>query len=298
MEQNFLKSFDKNPSAAIFLSGSGTNAEILLKETAGEPDAVWHPAVLITDRPETSRARLLAEKYGLPLIGLDIRAFYRAEGLDCVTISTPEGMAVREKWTDRLRECLAPYAPDFGILAGFTTLCNITRDFPCLNVHPGDLTVRENGRRIYAGLHLGPTETAILRGERTIRSSVILAEGISTGASEMDEGPVLGLSEPLELDLHGMTAAEFRRIFEARAALPPAERKKDALARIAGENIDRLKAAGDWKLFPRVIRDFAQGFFSLKGNVLFYRGEPVSTVLYPSGRAPEPLPCVPEPSRV
>ena len=289
MKQNFLKSFHEIPSAAVFLSGSGSNAEILLKENAGPDAPFWRPSVLVTDRPETSRARELAAMSGLPLIELDIRAFYRAEGMDRVTIATPEGMAVREKWTSLLRERLAPYHPDFGIFAGFVTLCNITKDFPCLNVHPGDLTVRENGRRIYAGLHLGPTEKAILRGEKTIRSSVILAEGISAGAAEMDEGPVLGISDPVALDLHGMTREELHGIFRDRAGKAPSGRKNDALARLAGENIDRLKANGDWKLFPRVIRDFARGFFSFDGPVLFYRDRPVSTVYYPDGRPPEPV---------
>ena len=49
-------------------------------------------------------------------------------------------------------------------------------------------------------------------------------------------------------------------------------------------------AAGDWKLFPRVVRDFARGFFQMDDGVLCYRGEPVSAVWYPDGAAPRPLP--------
>ena len=61
----FLKDSSKKPSAAIFLSGSGTNAEKLLEHNRrlGARSA-WHPALIVTDRPRTSRAREIAEKYG------------------------------------------------------------------------------------------------------------------------------------------------------------------------------------------------------------------------------------------
>ena len=143
--------------AAIFLSGSGTNAIALLRDIQNDPASPWRASVLVTDKPETSRAREIAREFSLPLVEHDIDAFYKAEGLDKVTIRTEEGMRIREKWTDVLREKLKGYTIDFGIHAGFTTLCNITNDYPCLNIHPGDLTVIENGIPLFAGLHIVPT---------------------------------------------------------------------------------------------------------------------------------------------
>ena len=289
MSQNFLKSFGKNPAAALFLSGSGTNAEKLLQDAAS-PDTPWRPQVLVTDRPETSRARDLASEFHLPLIEHDIHAYYRKNGRPRVSLATEEDMCLREKWTEELREKLRPFSVDFGILAGFMTLCNITDDLICLNVHPGDLTVRENGKRIYAGLHRGPAERAILRGEKFIRSSVILAGKIGMKGAGMDEGPVLGISDLMELDLQGMSLDFLRETAARREGKKPAEYADDPLARLANFNVDRLKEAGDWKLFPRVVRDFAKGFFRMEDGVLCYRGEPVSTVLYSDGAAPKPLP--------
>lgn len=96
-----------------------------------------------------------------------------------------------------LRELVLPWKIDFGVLAGFVPLCNITADLPCLNVHPGDLTVETDGRRILAGLHFKPVETAILAGHPALRSSVILAQPFEgSGEAEMDSGPVLGVSRP------------------------------------------------------------------------------------------------------
>lgn len=290
MRQNFLKSFGKTPSAILFLSGSGTNAEKLLQDAAASPDAPWRPLALVTDRPETSRARELASQFHLPLIEHDIFAYYRKNGRPRVSLATAEDLRLREAWTAELREKLRPFPADFGILAGFMTLCNITDDLTCLNVHPGDLTVRENGKRIYAGLHRGPAERAILRGEKCIRSSVILAGKIGIKGAGMDEGPVLGISDPVALDLQGMSLDFLKETAAGRAGKSPAEYADDPLARLANFNVDRLKEAGDWKLFPRVVRDFAQGYFHLEDGVLCYRGEPVSSVWYPDGAAPRPIP--------
>lgn len=291
MSSIFLKSFMDLPGAAVFLSGSGTNAEALLKNVFDEKKKPsWRPEVLVTDRPETSRAREIAAAFGLPLVEHDIRRFYEERGLSRVTIATEEGMRVREEWTAVLIEKLKPFRISFGLLAGFVPLCNITKEFPCLNVHPGDLTVRENGRRLFAGLHLLPVETAILRGWDSIRSSVILAQSVTAGGSEMDEGPVLGISDAMPLDLEGHTREELREVQLARASKSPAERRTDLLARIAGDNIERLKKCGDWKLFPRVTRDFADGLFDWSGPHLHYRGEEVRTVLYPADGSPVPQP--------
>ena len=273
--------------AAIFLSGSGTNAIALLRDIHNDPASPWRASVLVTDKPETSRAREIAKEFSLPLVEHDIDAFYKAEGLDKVTIRTEEGMRIREKWTDVLREKLKGYTIDFGIHAGFTTLCNITNDYPCLNIHPGDLTVIENGVPLFAGLHIVPTETAILRGFSAIRSSVIVAVRVETGGAGMDEGPVLGVSDFLPLDLQGHTLEELQAVKDARAGKKPAEYKNDLLRQIATANVDRLKECGDWKVFPRVVRDFANGHFSF--SPLQYKGQEIITVSYEDGKDPKPI---------
>lgn len=274
-------------NAAIFLSGSGTNAVALLKDIQNDPAAPWRPSVLVTDKPETSRAREIAKEFDLPLVEHDIAAFYKAEGLETVTIRTEEGMRIREKWTDTLREKLKGYPIDFGIHAGFVTLCNITNDYPCLNVHPADLTVTENGVRILAGLHIAPVENAILHGFTAIRSSVIIAERIEAGGAGMDEGPVLGVSDYMPVDFQGHTLDELKAVKAARAGKKPAEYKNDILRKIAELNVDRLKECGDWKLFPRVVRDFANGLFTF--GPMQYKGQEILTVSYEEGKEPRPI---------
>ncbi len=152
---------DRKPCFAIFLSGSGSNAEKLLADPAVRSAA--DPVVLVTDAPEKSRAGEIAAQYDLPLVALNMREFYREHGLQSISLATEEGRQVRELWTNALREMLRDYQIDFAVLAGFEPLSNITNDFPCLNVHPGDLSkVHADGNRIYVGLHNRPVELALL----------------------------------------------------------------------------------------------------------------------------------------
>ena len=82
---------------AVFMSGSGTNAEALLEyERRGEPVA-FETVLIVTDAPETSRARVLAGRCGLPLAALDIRAFYRERGETAIALTTPRRRRLREE---------------------------------------------------------------------------------------------------------------------------------------------------------------------------------------------------------
>lgn len=263
MSKVFLKVLRKKPSGAIFMSGSGTNAEKILDlhlRLGGH--SAWRPALIVTDRPKSSRAAEIAAKYKLPLVEHGIASFYREHGLDSVTLATEEGRRLRELWTLELRAKIAPFRIDFGILAGFVTLTNLAAELPCLNVHPGDLTYEKNGRRHLVGLHSIPLELAILEGLGTLRSSVILVQPYTPGAAEMDSGHVLGISEPVPVDLRGHSLEELRTIFAARKNDHRHGANSDLLYELAEINQENLKERGDWTLYPRVVEDFARGCFA------------------------------------
>ncbi|MBR3708980.1 MAG: hypothetical protein IKM17_08225, partial [Lentisphaeria bacterium] len=199
MIQNFLKKNSSALSAAVFLSGSGTNAEKILARNAKNPHALWRPSVIVTERPECDAAKRFSEMYNVPLVVHDLVAFYKAHGLEKTGCATEEGRAVRKLWTDALREMLKPYPIDFAIFAGFVPLTDIVEDFPCLNIHPGDLTVLDdNGQRLLVGLHAIPVEMALMKHLPYLRSSVIVLESFrSTG---VDGGALLGVSAPVPID--------------------------------------------------------------------------------------------------
>ncbi len=277
---------DRKPRVAIFMSGSGTNAEKVLEK---RDSSLWEPAVIVTDAPQQSRAREIADSHSLPLLSHDIREFYRRHGETRISLKTPRGREIRELWTDELRCKLQDYEIDFAILAGFVPLSNITADFPCLNVHPGDLTFEEDGRRILIGLHAIPVETAILRGHDALRSSVIIAEPYSGSGGEMDSGPILGISGAVPVDLQQYTVEELQKIASQRQKPRPVGGYKDALNTIALHNLELLKQAGDWQVLPGVVNDFAAGRFALAddGSLKFkinHSWHKISTVEYKTAK--------------
>jgi folate-dependent phosphoribosylglycinamide formyltransferase PurN len=271
---------------ALFLSGSGTNAEKVLDHLAAlGSNGVCQAAALVTDAPETSRARELGAIYGLPVIEHDIRAYYAARGETRVSIATPRGQEIRQEWTNELRAKLADVAIDFGVFAGFVPLTNLTADFPCLNVHPGDLTYRKDGGRWLVGLHTVPIERAILEGLDCLRTSVIQALPYTGKGDDMDNGPILGLSPEVDIDLAGTPLEELAACFANRPPKRPKGGYGDRLEELAQQNQERLKVGGDWVVLPRVVVDFGHGRFGLDASgQLHYRmgsnWHPIETVVY------------------
>ena len=286
MKENVLK----NPPlpCAVLMSGSGSNAEALLRYERSVKDCPYHAALLVTDAPETSRAAEIASEFGLPLVGHDIKKFYLAHGEDSIKMDSPHRRELRDLWSEELYRKIMDYSPAFVCFAGFIPLSNIARHIPCLNVHPGDLTrCNSRGERIYAGLHVLPVENAILNGDRFLRSSVILVQPYTgNGAKEMDAGPILGISSPLSIDLGDNTLEELARIRQARVKGVPC---RDKLRTLALEHIDRLKTAGDHVVFPRAAADFAAGLFKTENEKLFYCGREVLSVEYSAKNPPRML---------
>jgi folate-dependent phosphoribosylglycinamide formyltransferase PurN len=284
------------PNVAVFLSGYGSNAEQILRQCrdmqAQGLEAPIAPCVLVTDAPKSSRARELASLYGLPVVEDDIRAFYLANGEERVSILTTRGRELRDQWSDRLRSKLVSYKIDFAVFAGFVPLTNLTADFPCLNVHPGDLTYLKDGRRHLVGLHQAPVELAILEGLDYLRSSVILARPYTGKGEDMDNGQILGISPEVPIDMQGEKLEDLRAIAANRPPKRPVGGHQDRLAELASLHLEQLKRGGDWQVLPGVVRDFAKGLYALGGNQLYYRVagkfHPVETVIV-DGDQREPI---------
>lgn len=256
---------------AAFMSGSGTNVRRLLelerKLAASAAGSPFEVVVLVTDTADRTecRAHEIARDFGeLRVVELDIRQFYRERGRRRVTLKTDVDFEVRDEWTARLAELVAPYQPEIGALGGFEPLTNITGHFPCVNVHPGDLSVLVDGGRYLVGLHTVPVRRAILSGRTELRSSTILATPY-TRKLEMDEGPVLMISEPLPIELPADMDLERLRQDEA------------LLEEIAKGHQGRLKEVGDWEIFSLTVELVAEGRFALgEAGTVFFDGEPTS----------------------
>ena len=274
---------------ALCMSGAGSNAEKLL-EAAASGSVAYRIVCIFTDAPESSRSIELGKKYDIPVESLDIRKFYLEHGESDIKLNTPERRALREQWTEAVWKILEPYKCDFVVFAGFVPLNNLPVKIPCLNVHPGDLTVEKDGVRIYAGLHCQPVERAILDG-RNLRSSVILVQGYSgNGEKELDGGPILGISPEVKVDLEGYTLDALAEIKSARKTPP----FSDALRQIALKNIESLKTEGDHVVLPQVVDYFASGRYGRNASgELFFKEDNgswihVETVEFFADKAPAP----------
>lgn len=277
---------ESRPRVAVFMSGTGSNAEKILEKWKSDgSDSSFEVATLVTDAPEKSRTRELAEKFEIPTVENDIRKFYHDRGESRISIATPEGQKIRREWTDLLRKKLRECEIDFCVFAGFVPLTNITSDYPCLNVHPGDLTFLKDGHRYLIGLHTVPVERAILEGLDHMRSSVILALPYTGKGDDMDNGPILGISPAVPIDLRETTLEEMKACRKNRPAKRPVGGHKDRLEEIARHNLTLLKENGDWTVFPPVVSDFAEGRFGTDaGGQLHYRikskWHSINTVVY------------------
>lgn len=279
MKPLYEKPKDRLPNAGIFMSGSGSNAEKVIEKLKSLEKPVLNIAAIITDAPLTSRARELGRIYGLKVVELDIKQFYLERGETRVSIATEAGQRIREEWTNELRKLIAPLKLDFGIFAGFVPLTNLTADFPCMNVHPGDLTYLKDGRRLLVGLHTIPIERAILDGLDYMRSSVIVVEPYSGSGGEMDSGLLLGISPKVPIDFMGHSLEELKEAAEKRPAKRPKGGYGDVLEEVSKANQEQLKIHGDWVVFPQVVLAFAAGDYATDGKgQLFYQGKPVPTV--------------------
>ncbi len=272
---------------AILLSGSGSNAEAILRYEKQAPRH-FRTELLLSDTP-TSRAASLARENGLDHRLFDLKKFYAERGEERVTLDTPRRREIRNQWSREVEAVLRERGIELVLLAGFVPLVNLT--LPGLNVHPGNLTIEdEKGARMLAGLHFRPVETALLAGHRTLRSSVILVQPYTGGKNDIDSGPVLGVSPALPV---GLTAAE-REVLAKTLQLRTPEKMPDLLRQTAMEYVEKLKVAGDHVVFPRAVDDFAAGNFARAGRQLFYRGAPVLTVEYSaSGKALPLVKCEP-----
>lgn len=272
--KNFFENHsDSKARVAIFVSGTGTNAEKILdfaKENSQK--CFYKPVCIVTDRPGRCRAESLSAKYQLPFIYEDINKFYHAKGLDSISLATEQGRQVREEWTAALYEKISPLNIDFGIFAGFIPLTNITDEFPCLNVHPGDLTAcDESGEPILVGLHTTPIHKAFEEGFETLRSSVIAACAYKGSGLGMDKGIVLGISQEIAFDYMGKDREFWLRECRARAAQKPKGGWRDAYQNFLSHNQQILKSKGDWIVFPQTVNDFAAGRFAHVADKLFYK---------------------------
>ncbi|MBZ0273554.1 formyl transferase [bacterium] len=245
---------------AAFMSGTGTNLIKILEYqqllAAREGEAPYAVTLIVTDR-RASRADEIGKRYGIPAVINDIAEFYAARGK-----TDRKDLSLRPDFDRATLAAISDFPIDVVALAGYMSIVTapLLTDFPgrMLNVHPGDLRVRDAGHRRYTGANA--VARAIRAGERFLRSSVHLVR------ERVDYGELLMLSRPMRVDLpEGVTPLILAQ-----------PEKKELLREIADENQDMLKRVGDWVIYPKTLELVARGRFAFDRNgQLLFDGRPI-----------------------
>ena len=241
---------------AAFMSGSGTNIMRLLEHEkrleALEGKSPFKTIFIFSDRSDGhSDGEKIALENGLPYFSYDVRTFHSTRSIKR-SVSTAEGMAARKEYDRTAKRLIEAFEIDLIALGGYMSYITLNR---CVNVHPADLSISlPDGERKFVGDHA--VEDAVSAGEKVLRSSTLYTdEGV-------DSGPLLMVSDPIPVTLP--------------ESLETLTKNRNRFLRVAVEHQERLKKAGDWKIFPRTIEMIARGRFALDDkNRVYVDGHPV-----------------------
>lgn len=238
---------------ACFMSGSGTNVRRIIEASLREGSR-YRVVLIFTDVKDDRfdvegnricRAREISNEFGIPYECIDILDFYRSRGYDSKRV-----LAIRPEYDKAVAELIEPYNVDLIALGGYMSILTkpILERYEgrIVNVHPADLSVTENGRRKYTGLHA--VRDAILSGERWIYSTTHIVR------EKVDYGEILVRSKPVEVRLPEGVSLERLKV------------DRDLLEGVVRENQERLKERGDWVIYPLTLQLIAEGRFALDGR--------------------------------
>lgn len=241
----------------LFISGSGTNGVKIIEESM-DTESNYEVSLIFSDVRDTrtkrngskrSRAKEIAEDYGISYECVDIRDFYRERGLKRTDLS------IRPDFDRLVLEKLAGYELDLLVNAGYMSIMTPVLlskyEGRIVNVHPADLSIMDGDQRKYVGIHV--VEEAILAGEQEIRSTTHIVREV------VDGGEILVISEPVPVKLDG-TIEELLDDKKLRKAIVSAHQTQ-------------LKEEGDWVVLPMTVQMISEGRFSLKPDGVYLDGK-------------------------
>ncbi|MCP3682695.1 MAG: 5-formyltetrahydrofolate cyclo-ligase [bacterium] len=209
---------------AVFMSGSGTNAKRIIESQSG------YKVVLIFTDKRTSNAEQISKQYDVPFKCNDIAKFYSSRKKE------RGDMDVRKEYDNETVKLLEEHKVDVVALCGYMRIVTepIFENYFTLNVHPADLSIENDGKRIFTGAHA--VKDAIKAGQKEIRATVHLV------TKDCDQGPIIMISDPVAVESDESKADIFQ---------------------------EQLKEQGDWVIFPQTIRLIAEGRVQVDGSEVY-----------------------------
>ena len=243
----------------LFISGSGTNGLKIIEKSKGE-DSNFVVTLIFSDVRDTrtrrngskmSRAKEIAERYGIAYECVDIRDFYKERGLKRTDLS------IRPDFDRLVLERLRGYDIDLLVNAGYMSIMTpvLLSEYEgrMVNVHPADLSIMDGDNRKYVGIHV--VRDAILSGDQSIYSTTHVVR------EEVDGGEILVISAPVpvQLDVPLERLAEDKKLRKA----------------VVSDHQTRLKEEGDWIILPMTVQMISEGRFALGDDGVYLDGKPV-----------------------
>ena len=235
---------------ACFMSGTGTNARKLIEYKKTFENNLQTPpfkiVAIFTDNPD-SNAKTIAKEFEIPYLESDFSKFIEGKEKD----------AESRKQFDRMTYwMIKSHRADVIALCGYSKIVTvpIIGNYLVVNVHPGDLSVVEDGKRKYVGLHNVPVRKAILAGEQFLHSTTHIV------TDELDAGPLLIISKPLTIELpYGINIDDLRNPENGKL-----------LDDVATKHQEMLKEIGDWKILPLTLHWIAEGRLGIDDDKKIY----------------------------
>lgn len=172
------------------ISGSGTRLIDLLEHQAMLDSAGGSPYKVVgvfSDSPR-SKAKQIGERFNIPAIVRDLRNFCKQRDKKITDLNA------REEFDRETVLRLAELKADVAVYAGYVWVATppLVEGFIGVNGHPADLSVKTNEKRAYAGGDgIG---AALSAGETKLFATTHLV------IPEVDEGPLLVISKPVEVE--------------------------------------------------------------------------------------------------
>jgi folate-dependent phosphoribosylglycinamide formyltransferase PurN len=228
---------------AALVTGSGSSFRTVLEqqiEMLAGGGCPYEAVAIFTDNPK-SKVFDIGKAFDIPVFLNDIRAFYEKRGKKITD------RQVRGEYDRETVKLLEPFKPDLLAYAGYVwaTTAPLVNAFLGINGHPADLSIMRGGKRAYAGAN--GVRDALAAGETELRCTLHLV------TTEIDHGPMLMISEPVRVDRGpGFSIDQASREY----------------LNLLNQKMRRL--------FPRVIKDIAEGTFQMdEQGALYYGDRPI-----------------------
>lgn len=225
------------------ISGSGTRLVNLLEyqEMLDAKGSSPYKIVGIFSDSHQSKAKEIGEKFKLPTIIHDLRFFCKQQGKKITDLRA------RELFDQETVLKLKAFNADTAVYAGYVWIATtpLVEAFIGVNGHPADLSIKKDGKRVYAGAD--GVGSALAAGEKELFATTHLV------TSEVDNGPILIVSKSV--------------IVEEDYGMDPNSRWRKYLGLVNR----RLS-----EIFPLTIKKIASGQFTRNDSwVMHYKGKPI-----------------------